>query len=168
MYDVTVPSSALVPLAEGLSIDFDRHVVALQNLGLLEVGRYRGGLAHRVSPLVAPEFDAEEPERWHAVAAGFWWAEHENGGLSFDQIEMGWRHALRAKRELLASASRIACTSRSSDVDCTAKDRDFAQSSFDALPDSPSGLVWLGDALAPRRVNPERAGRSEQRRAAGN
>ena len=89
VYDMAVPVSALAPLAEGLSLDLDRHVVALQNLGLLEFGRYRGALAHRVSPLVEQEFNAEEPERWHAVAAGFWWSEHENSGLNFDQIEMG-------------------------------------------------------------------------------
>ena len=68
VYDVAVPKSALAPLADGLSLDLERHVVALQNLGLLEVGQYRGGLAHRVSPLVEPEFDAETPKRWRPIA----------------------------------------------------------------------------------------------------
>ena len=95
VYDVTVPQVALEPLADGLSINLNQHLVALQNLGLLEVGRFYDQRGHRVEPL----FDAPEPKRWHAVAADFWLQRLAESQISFEETEMGWQHGLEAKKE---------------------------------------------------------------------
>ncbi|MEO1334329.1 MAG: CHAT domain-containing protein, partial [Myxococcota bacterium] len=99
VYKVAVSMEALAPLADGLSVNLEHHLVALQNLGLMEVGRLDGRRAHRVSPLVEPEFKAAKSDRWHRVAADFWWSRSKDRGLSFEQLEMGWEHALAAEDE---------------------------------------------------------------------
>ncbi|MEN7343903.1 MAG: CHAT domain-containing protein, partial [Pseudomonadota bacterium] len=148
VFEVAVPLDALKPLTEGLAIDLDQHLVALQNLGLLEVGQFKGHRAHRVSPLVVPEFDVSSPEQWHAVAAAFWWAQFEGSGLSFEQLEMGWRHALSAKDEAQVAlfARRLHLTLFGRGL--YRQSLDLAQEQMEALPESISGLLWNGFSLA--------------------
>ncbi|MCA9686997.1 MAG: ATP-binding protein, partial [Myxococcales bacterium] len=92
VYEWPVPKEGLQGLIDGLDIDLDRDITVLQNLGLLEVDEMDGEPAHRVSPLVEPNFDAEDPERWHSVAAAFWEqaAAREGTGERFVRVVRAW------------------------------------------------------------------------------
>ncbi|MEM7246725.1 MAG: tetratricopeptide repeat protein [Acidobacteriota bacterium] len=156
VYDRPVPRSALDGLADGLTLDLEEALPALSNLGLLEVGRQREDRVWRVSPLVVPEFRAEEPVRWHGVAAEYWGhALEAEDGWSFELAVTCWQHALTGRSE--SWASRMA---RRIDVflynqGARAQNDTMAQQNLSVFPDSVFALQWAGDAARHAGRGPE-------------
>ncbi len=146
VYELAVPREALEGLCEGLAIDLELHLPALQNLGLFEVGELDGETAQRVSPLVEPEFAAEQPERWHAVAAAYW-VQPERHCLKLDRMLMAWEHALVAGREEFAAAISVPISTLLNNAELHRESLSLAQRHLAVFPEVEAGLAWGGFAL---------------------
>jgi tetratricopeptide (TPR) repeat protein len=147
VYEVPVPVDAFAGLTDGLAVSIDRHVPALANLGLLEMGTEEGRAVYRVSPLVKPAFDAADGETWHEVAAEYWWTAATQGeNWSMPEVLQAWEHALAANRQDVAD--------KAADLLGPWLDRRYAYAHSAALgarhvvafPDSVAGLHWAGYA----------------------
>lgn len=148
VYEVPVPVDAFAGLTEGLTVMLDRHVIALANLGLLEVGSEDGQRVYRVSPLVKEEFDAPDSERWHGVAAEYWWKTAEQGDhLHVPSVFLAWNHALRAKRQDIADAAAEIISLWMDRWGDFAKSAALGRQHLAVFPESVVGLNWAGYAL---------------------
>ena len=146
VYETAVPTVAYRDIATGLDIDLDRHLPALANRGLLEVGRVGGERAYRVSPLVEPTLDVDNPKRLHRIAAAYWLeAWRIAGSLSFAMLQMGWEHALSADDAELAEpfARRIYVMLR--DQGLYWQNRELALRHVSCFPDRVWSHLWAGD-----------------------
>ncbi|WAS96989.1 tetratricopeptide repeat protein [Nannocystis punicea] len=149
VYEVAVPVDAFVELTEGLTLDLDRDLVALANLGLLEVGELDGQRAYRVSPLVEPKFTAERPEHWHSIASRYWWQvahADEASPAFFERVGYSWRHALAGRHAQLADQAGRDIHLILHESGFYAENLQRAEEHLAALPDSPFGALWVGDA----------------------
>jgi tetratricopeptide (TPR) repeat protein len=147
VYEDPVPEEALAGLMEGLFVSLDRHLVALANLGLLEVGREGDTRVYRVSPLVKEVFDAPDGERWHAVAAAYWWkAAPGHGGWNAPAVLRTWRHALQAKHQALADEAASIIHPWLDSQGNFAESAVMGQQHITAFPNSIVGLLWVGYA----------------------
>jgi len=148
VYDEPVPAEALAGLTEGLSLSLDHHLVALANLGLLEVGTEEGTRVYRVSPLVKETFDAPDGERWHAVAAAYWWtAAKRSEGLHAASVIRAWGHALHAKQQALADEAGDIIYPWLDGLGHFAQSADMGQQHVNTFPNSITGQIWVGYAL---------------------
>ncbi|WP_224365667.1 tetratricopeptide repeat protein [Hyalangium versicolor] len=149
VYEVPVPVEALDRLTEGLSVSLERHLVALANLGLVEVGNDEGKGVYRVSPLVIEEFDAPDAERWHAVAAEFWWKRAKIDGKWYARATFqAWEHALRARRQDIADELAEALNPWLRDQAEYKTSASMGRRHREAFPKSVVGLKWTGYALS--------------------
>ncbi|MEM9488043.1 MAG: CHAT domain-containing protein, partial [Myxococcota bacterium] len=146
VYQVAVPRSALEPLADGLDVDLDVHLPALQNVGLLEIGELDGRAAHRVSPLVEPRFEAADGPRWHAVAAQFWAEDAERSGR-MDRVHRAWEHALDGRCEELAGRMGRHIDLQLRGAGLYGRNLALAERHIRVFPDSEAGLAWAGYAV---------------------
>jgi tetratricopeptide (TPR) repeat protein len=148
VYEWPVPKEAFEGLLDGLAIELDRDVTVLQNLGMLEVGEMDGRRAHRVSPLVEPDFDVEDVERWHAVAAAFWERASDRGSVTAPlwYTSMAWVHALQGKCEDVAErcGRRLSMTFYARGM--VHANQEFASRHLEVFPNSGEGLLWAGKA----------------------
>jgi tetratricopeptide (TPR) repeat protein len=147
VYEVPVLVEALAGLTSGLAISLDRHVPALANLGLLEMGSEDGRAVYRVSPLVKPTFDAAEGERWHAVAAEYWWKAARHGeGWSAPDVLQAWEHALAARRQDIADEAADLLGPWLDGRGAYAHSAALGARHISVFPDSVAGLHWTGYA----------------------
>jgi len=147
VYDVPVPVEAFTGLTAGLVISLDRHVPALANLGLLEMGSEDGRAVYRVSPLVKPAFDVAEGEQWHGVAAEYWWkAANQRVGWSMTGVVQAWEHALAAKRQDIADQAADLLHFWLDVRGAYAHSAALGARHIAIFPDSVAGLSWAGYA----------------------
>ena len=145
VYEQPVPIEGLVGLTEGLAIDLEVHLPALANLGLVQRGTLRGRSAYGVSALVEPAFRAEDPERWHGVAAAFWEGEFQ-AKPAMDELRLVWAHALKAGDADLAGRRGINLMVQLSTEGLYRESLTLAKRHCAGLPNDPRGLRWLGYA----------------------
>jgi tetratricopeptide (TPR) repeat protein len=145
VYDRAVPARALTGLAEGLSLELDTALPALQNLGLLEAGVLGDGAAYRVSPLVAATLDTDDPKRCHRTAAAFWESVAEHHG--FEAFELAWRHALLAEDQVHADRLGRVVDAALYRAGLYRRSLELAEEHSKRLPRSSFGLRWTGDLL---------------------
>ena len=145
VYDVAVPPRALGGLIDGLELDLEAHLPALQNLGLLEAGTFHGEPAYRVSPLVEPELDVEDPRRWHALAAEHWDRESQKTGR-VEHLQMAWEHALRGAREDIAARAGRIVGVRLNHAGLYDESLRLAERQVARFPERCAGLMWAGYA----------------------
>jgi tetratricopeptide (TPR) repeat protein len=148
VYEVPVPAEALSRLTEGLSVSLEHHLVALANLGLLEMGNDEGQVVYRVSPLVMEKFDAHNAQRWHGVAAEFWWkkAKTDNGWYAY-ALHQAWEHALQAKRQDIADEIADIFNSWLRNRGEPKMSITRGRKHLEVFPESVAGLKWVGYAL---------------------
>jgi tetratricopeptide (TPR) repeat protein len=164
VYEVPVPVEAFAGLTAGLAISLDRHVPALANLGLLEMGSEDGRSVYRVSPMVKPTFEAAEGERWHGAAAEYWWQAAAQGKIwSAPEVLQAWEHALAAKRQHVADAAADLLQSWLDRRGAYAHSAALGARHIAAFPDSVAGLNWAGYARF--RAGDPRGGRRLLERA---
>jgi tetratricopeptide (TPR) repeat protein len=148
VYEVPVPIEAFAGLTDGLAVSLDRHVPALANLGLLEMGSEQGRVVYRISPLVKPVFDAVDGETWHGVAAEYWWkAAVQEDSWSAPGVLQAWEHALAAKRQDIADQSADLLSPWLDRCGAYAHSAALGAHHIAAFPDSVAGLNWFGYAL---------------------
>jgi tetratricopeptide (TPR) repeat protein len=148
VYEVPVPAEALSRLTEGLTVSLERHLVALANLGLLEVGSEEGQTVYRVSPLVKEKFDALDGERWHGVAAEFWWKVADRGdSWHTPALFQAWQHALQAKRQDIADEVADILSSWLDTRGEYTISTGMGMRHIEVFPSSVTGLSWTGYAL---------------------
>jgi tetratricopeptide (TPR) repeat protein len=166
VYEMPVPVDAFAGLIAGLAISLEQHVPALANLGLLEIGTDAGRAVYRVSPLVKPAFDAAERERWHGVAAEYWWrAAAQGDGWSVPRVHQAWEHALAAKRQDIADEAADLLSPWLDGRGAYAHSAALGARHVAAFSDSVAGLHWAGHALF--RMGDPREGRRLLERAVG-
>jgi tetratricopeptide (TPR) repeat protein len=164
VYEMPVPVDAFAGLTTGLAVSLDRHVPALANLGLLEMGTEGGRAMYRVSPLVKPAFDAAEGERWHGVAAEYWWtAAVQRDSWSAPGVLQAWEHALAAKRQDVADKAADLLSPWLDGRGAYAYSAALGARHVTAFPDSVAGLNWAG--YAQYRAGDPREGRRLLERA---
>jgi hypothetical protein len=147
VYEAPVPVEAFRSLTVDLAIDLERHVPALANLGLLEIGGDGGRAAYRVSPLVKPRFDASEAERWHGVAAEHWWnAARQADGWSMAAVMLAWEHALQGRRQDVADEAGELLGPWMDDRGAYGQGAALGERHVAVFPDSVAGLRWAGYA----------------------
>jgi tetratricopeptide (TPR) repeat protein len=128
-------------------VSLERHLVALANLGLLEVGREEDTRVYRVSPLVKEVFDAPDSERWHAVAAAYWWkAANRGDSWHVPSVLQAWKHALQAKHQALADEAASVIHPWLDRLGHFAESGEMGQQHVTAFPNSIVGLLWAGSA----------------------
>jgi tetratricopeptide (TPR) repeat protein len=148
VYEVPVPAEAFAGLVDGLEISLDRHVPALMNLGLLELGAEEGRAVYRVSPLVKAQFDAPDWERWHGVAAEYWWkAAERSDGTHIAWVLQSWEHALAAKRQDLADRAANILEAWFRRRGLYAWSAALGIRHLEFFSESAPGLRWAGSAL---------------------
>jgi len=148
VYEVPVPVDAFAELIADLAVSLDRHVPALANLGLLEIGTEGGRAVYRVSPLVKPAFDAADGETWHGVAAEYWWKVATQGdGWSAPGVLQAWEHALAAKRQDIANQAADLLNPWLDRRGAYAHSATLGARHVAAFPDSMASLQWAGYAL---------------------
>ncbi|MFP2925132.1 tetratricopeptide repeat protein [Pyxidicoccus sp. 3LG] len=148
VYEIPVPAEAFTRLTEGLSVSLERHLVALANLGLLEMGSEAGRTVYRVSSLVPETFDAPEREKWHGVAAEYWWKAADRGAhLHIPSLMQAWEHALKAMRQDIADQVASILDGWLHRLGDLARSESMATRHIAVFPDSIVGLTWAGDAL---------------------
>jgi tetratricopeptide (TPR) repeat protein len=154
VYETAVPARALEAFTEGLDVNLDVHLPALQNLGLLEAGELEGTAAYRVSPLVEPALDIGDAVRWHRAAAKFWEAESQRSS-QFDRVQMAWEHALAGRCEEVATQMGRVIDVALHSAGLYHENQSLALRHFKAFPDTIMGLIWVGSSMAeagdPRR-----------------
>jgi tetratricopeptide (TPR) repeat protein len=164
VYEVPVPVDAFAELTAGLAVALDRHVPALANLSLLEIGTEEGRAVYRVSPLVKPAFDAADGETWHGVAAEYWWKAAAPGdGWSAPGVLQAWEHALAAKRQDIADQAADLLSPWLDRRGTYAHSAALGVRHVAVFPDSVAGLHWAGHALF--RAGDPREGRRLLERA---
>ncbi len=148
VFEWPVLLEAFEGLVKDLDIELSRDITVLQNLGMLEVGEMDGSRAHRVSPLVEPEFEAEEPERWHAVAAEFWEKASQRDGTRewLEGVRRAWEHALAGKHEEVADRCGRCLHLILHQQGFPHINRELARQHRNAFPKSPEGYLWAGSA----------------------
>ncbi len=147
VYEAPVPAVAYRDIAAGLNIDLDRHLPALANRGLLEVGRMGADRAYRVSPLVEPVLDVDDPERLHAIAAAYWSEVIETAeGRSFANVQMGWEHALLAGEAPLADRLARLIDSALYQQGHYGQNRNLALRHVTCFPESLWSNQWAGES----------------------
>lgn len=149
VYEDPVPAEAFAGLVDGLEIALERHVPALANLGLLELGSKDGRAVYRVSPLVKAQFDEPDGERWHGVAAEYWWraAELSDGGWHMPWVMQAWQHALAARQQELADRAAALLADWLHRRGLYAYSASIGARHVARFPESAEGLRWLGAAL---------------------
>jgi tetratricopeptide (TPR) repeat protein len=145
VYEFAVPREALEGLCEGLAIDLELHLPALQNLGLLEFGELDGEPAQRVSALVEPMFAAEDAERWHSVAAEFWIRPEKHCG-QLERMMMAWEHALAGRCQRLAAAISLPISVQLDAVALYRESLRLAKRHLLVFPDAEVAMAWIGYA----------------------
>jgi len=164
VYDVPVPIDAFAGLTAGLAISLQQHVPALANLGLLELNAEDGRAVYRVSPLVKPAFDAADAQRWHGVAADYWWEAATQGGCWEPHgVLQAWEHALAAKRQDIADPAAELLSPWLDECGAFARSAALAARHVVALPGSVAGLRGAGYAVS--RAGRPREGRRLLERA---
>ena len=158
VYEEPVPAAAFAEFVDGLDVDLDRHLPLLQNLGLLEAGALEGDRAYRVSPLVEPRFDAENPQRWHRAAAAHWVraAETSDAGWRVSRVRQAWGHAVAGHVEDIADRMGAIIEVALASQGLYDQSRALAERHLEAFPESARGLLWAGDAI--RRAGDPRRG----------
>ncbi|HWU87561.1 MAG TPA: tetratricopeptide repeat protein [Kofleriaceae bacterium] len=164
VYEVPVPIDAFAVLTTGLAVALDRHVPALANLGLLEMGTEEDRVVYRVSPLVKPAFDAPDGTQWHGIAAEYWYKAAKHGHLwNIVRVFQAWEHALAAKRQDIADHSADLLHSWLAERGTFAHSAALGERHKAALPESVAGLNWAGYALS--RAGDPRQGQRLLKRA---
>jgi hypothetical protein len=147
VYEVPVPVEAFQGLTVGLAIDMERHVPALANLGLLEIGGDSGRATYRVNPLVKLRFDAPEAERWQGVAAEHWWnAASGPGGWGSAEVMLAWKHASQGRRQDIADEAAVLLGPWMDDRGAYEQSAALGERHLAVFPDSVAGLHWAGYA----------------------
>ncbi|WP_224365496.1 tetratricopeptide repeat protein [Hyalangium versicolor] len=148
VYEVPVPVEALSRLTEGLTVSLGRDLVPLTNLGLLEVGSEEGQEVYRVSPLVKKKFDAPDGQRWHGIAAEFWWkgVKSDTGWYAYALLQ-AWEHALQARRQDIADAAAGILNPWLHDWGEYSPNLSLGRRHMAFFPESVTGLHWTGHAL---------------------
>jgi tetratricopeptide (TPR) repeat protein len=154
VYETAVPARAFAALTEGLDVNLEKHLPALQNVGLLEVGELDGEPAHRVSPLVEPTLDVPDTGRWHAAAAAFWEADSQRSGR-FGCVYMAWTHALAAQCQAIADRTGRLMHMQLNGRGLYRESLSLAEQHVRAFPESVTGHGWAGLA-ADRAGSPQR------------
>ena len=144
VYQQPVPAVAFTELCAGLSLDLAQHLPALQNLGLLEAGEWDKAPAYRVSPLVEPEYAAEEPARWHAAAARYWEGRADNGG-DFEDVRQAWEHALAAGEQGIADKMALGIRMTLYRRGLYLENAACSEKHVARFPASPVGRWWRGE-----------------------
>ncbi len=146
VYEAPVPAVAYRDIAVGLDIDLERHLPALANYGLLEVGRMGVERAYRVSPLVEPVLEVDEPERWHAIAAAYWAEVIETAeGWALANAQMGWEHALSGCVGDLANGFAGFIRTALHQQGLYGQNRELALRHVACFPDSVRANQWAGE-----------------------
>lgn len=160
VYEIPVPQEAFTALVEGLSINLDRHVTALANLGLLEAGNDKGVRLYRVSPLVEKNFNAAEGERWHREAARYFRSAAKiEEGFRLDAVQQAWRHALAAADQETADWAAAWLWFWMDDRGVFAESAVMAGRHVARFPESVEGALWEGYATF--RAGELQAGRAK-------
>ena len=144
VFETAVPIRALEPFTEGLDVNLADHIPALQNMGLLEAGELDGQPGCRVSPLIEPKVDVDDPERWHGRAAELWAAEGLRGNRH-DWMQRALEHAWRARHEQVATQMARYIDSWLNNAGLYTENLALAEQNLQVFPESHVALAWAGD-----------------------